>query len=332
MIIKHFVGGVAQDISNLVTHVTWSGNRLQVARKLQFRYIFEPRDANIKPHIVNLGETVQGFTSAADTVPVFQGNIYSIERNTQESEITVTAYDNLFILSKSKTTKKYTDMTAEDVTRAVCTEMGIKAGNLASTGVKMTFIAPEKTGYQIIMMAYTYASKKTGKKYHPVMNVDSLDVVEKGTLIDGFEANMFTNEENSTYRESIEAMVNRIMVTDEQGNFIRYEGNEDWIKKYSMIQNVYKSSPNRNTADEVKAMLKGPERLGTIELLGDYRVKSSYSIKITDLISQLTGQFFVKSDTHEFENGIHTMRLEIEFENMMNEEKGVTADGKNSKG
>lgn len=324
MILKH--GGT--DISNLVTRITWSGNRLQVARKLEFTYIFEPRDANIPVHIVNLGETVQGFTSVVDTVPVFQGNVYNIERNTQSSTITVTAYDNLFILSKSKTTKKYTDMTAEDITRSVCAEMGIKVGNLAVTGQKMTFIAQEKTGYQIIMMAYTQASKKTGKKYHPIMNVDSLDVIEKGTLLD-FTASQYVNEENSTYKESIENMVNRVMITDEQGNFIGYQGNEDWMKKYSMIQSVYKKSPNRNTDEEVKAMLKGVERSGTIELLGDYTVKSSYSIKIDDLITNLTGQFFVKSDTHEFENGIHTMRLEIEFENMMNE---VKTSGTNSKG
>lgn len=324
MILKH--GGT--DISNLVTRITWSGNRLQVARKLEFTYIFEPRDTNIPAHIVNLGETVQGFTSVVDTVPVFQGNVYNIERNTQSSTITVTAYDNLFILSKSKTTKKYTDMTAEDITRSVCAEMGIKVGNLAVTGQKMTFIAQEKTGYQIIMMAYTQASKKTGKKYHPIMNVDSLDVIEKGTLLD-FTASQYVNEENSTYKESIENMVNRVMITDEQGNFIGYQGNEDWMKKYSMIQSVYKKSPNRNTDEEVKAMLKGVERSGTIELLGDYTVKSSYSIKIDDLITNLTGQFYVKSDTHEFENGIHTMRLEIEFENMMNE---VKTSGTNSKG
>lgn len=323
MIIKH--GGT--DISNLVTRVTWSGNRLQVARKLEFTYIFEPRDTNIPAHIVNLGETVQGFTSVVDTVPVFQGNVYNIERNTQSSTITVTAYDNLFILSKSKTTKKYTDMTAEDITRSVCAEMGILVGNLATTGQKITLIAQEKTGYQIIMMAYTQASKKTGKKYHPVMNVDKLDVIEKGTLIE-FTASQYVNEENSTYKESIENMVNRVMITDEQGNFIGYQGNEDWMKKYSMIQSVYKKSPNRNTDEEVKAMLKGVERSGTIELLGDYGVKSSYSIKIDDLITNLTGQFYVKSDSHEFENGIHTMRLEIEFENMMNEVK----TNENSKG
>lgn len=326
MIIKHH----GKDISNLVSRITWSGDRLQVARKLIFSYVFEPRDPNIDPVIINCGETIQGFQSVTDEVPVFQGNVYRVERDTNSSLITVTCYDNLFILSKSKTTKKYTDMTAEDITRSVCAEFGIKVGKLAETGYKFTYIMTEKTGYQIIMTAYTEASKKTGKKYHPIMNVDALDVVEKGTLIEGYTASQYTNEENSVYRESIENMVNRVMVTDEQGNFLRYESNDEWIEKYSMIQAVYKSSANKNTQEEVKAMFKGVERSGTIELLGDYRVQASYSIAIDDLISQLTGKFYVKSDTHEFENGIHKMRLEIEFENMMNEEKANDRENTNS--
>ena len=330
MIIKHITGGKPEDISYLVERVTWSGNRLQVARKLEFKYVMEPRDPNVPVHIINLGETVQGYASIVDTVPVFQGNVYSISRTVNASEVVITAYDNLFILSKSKTTKKYTNMTAEDITRSVCAEMGIKVGTLAPTGVKMTLIMAEKTGYQIIMAAYTQASKKTGKKYHPIMNVDKLDVVEKGTLINDFTASQYLNETNSTYKESIENMVNRIMVTDEQGNLIRYDTKPEWISKYSMIQNVYKTSQNKNTQEEDNAMFKGPERSGTIELLGDYRVKSSYSIAINDLISQLTGQFFVKSDVHEFENGQHSMRLEIEFENIMNEEKGEKGSGTNS--
>lgn len=324
MIIKH----KGNDLSGLVEKSTWSGSRLQVARKLIFEYVFDPRDPNVPQHVMNLGETVQGFSETDTTKPVFQGNIYKIERVTQAGKITVTAYDNLFILTKSKSTRKFTNMTAEDIASAVCAEMGIKVGSLAKTGVKMTFVAADKTGYQMIMMAYTQASKKNKKKYHPVMNVDKLDVVEKGTLIGDFEANQFVNEEDSTYSESIENMINTVKVTDEQGNLKSYERNAEWVSKYSMIMATYKSNPNRNAQEEVKALMKGPERTGTIDLLGDYRVVSSYSIKIIDMIAQLTGQFYVKSDTHTFENGQHTMRLEIEFENTMNEEKGGDDDGR----
>lgn len=324
MIIKH----KGNDLFGLVEKSTWSGSRLQVARKLIFEYVFDPRDPNVPQHVMNLGETVQGFSETDTTKPVFQGNIYKIERVTQAGKITVTAYDNLFILTKSKSTRKFTNMTAEDIASAVCAEMGIKVGSLAKTGVKMTFVAADKTGYQMIMMAYTQASKKNKKKYHPVMNVDKLDVVEKGTFIGDFEANQFVNEEDSTYSESIENMINTVKVTDEQGNLKSYERNAEWVSKYSMIMATYKSNPNRNAQEEVKALMKGPERTGTIDLLGDYRVVSSYSIKIIDMIAQLTGQFYVKSDTHTFENGQHTMRLEIEFENTMNEEKGGDDDGR----
>ncbi len=60
---------------------------------------------------------------------------------------------------------------------------------------------------------------------------------------------------------------------------------------------------------------------GVIDCLGDYDALSSYSVEIKDVITQLSGQFWIKSDTHKFENGQHTMKLEIEFENLMTKEK-----------
>ena len=47
---------------------------------------------------------------------------------------------------------------------------------------------------------------------------------------------------------------------------------------------------------------------------------SSYSIKISDSIANLTGQFWVKSDHHSFVEGVHTMKVELEFENLMDEQ------------
>ena len=98
-----------------------------------------------------------------------------------------------------------------------------------------------------------------------------------------------------------------------------YKRNEEWINKYSMIQDVYKTDPNKDTNKEVEAMLKGPDRSGSLTLIGDYRVKSSYSIEIRDSLN--AGKFWIKSDVHTFQNGNHMMKIELEFENMMNEEK-----------
>lgn len=320
MIIKHMGGGgIEHDLSPLITKQTWSGSRLQVARKLEFTYIQDSRDPLWPVYPLTLGHTIRAYDE--EGILRFQGNIYSLERKTSDSTISVLCYDNLFILSKSKTTRKFTNMTAEAITEAVCREMGIKVGNLAKTDAPITFIAPEKTGYQIIMTAYTMASKKTGKKYHPMMNGDSLDIIEKGSLIEGLTIDDSQNTTDSSYKESIENMVNRVMVTDEQGNLLRYDSNDEDIKKYSMIQTVYKTNPNHNADEDIKALFKSVERTGTLDVLGDYRAISSYSVAIRDIISELSGQFWILSDTHTFESGQHMMKLELEFENMMNEEK-----------
>ena len=158
MIIKH-IGAVEKDITHLVNSATWSGSRIQAARKLEFAYTQEPRDPNFPAYAMGIGETVKAYSEDGELQ--FVGNIYATERKTSASAITVTCYDNLFVLSKSKTTRKFTNMTAEDITKAVCKEMGIKVGNLAETNEKMTFIANNKSGYQIIVMAYTEAVSYT---------------------------------------------------------------------------------------------------------------------------------------------------------------------------
>nr|DAU96148.1 MAG TPA: 43 kDa tail protein [Caudoviricetes sp.] len=316
------------DLSTLTMgKITWEGSRLQVARRLEFQYAQDARDPNLANYVINCGETIYGYDE--DGTLQFQGNVYAVEKDVQASSVKVLAYDNLFILTRSKTTRKFSDVKAEDITRSVCQEMGIKVGSLAETGIKVSFIAQDKTGYQIIMMAYTEAAAKLNARkkkedpdavFHPIMNGDKLDVVKKGTLIEGFEANQYANIMNSRYKESIEKVINKIMLTDQQGNVVGYESQDDSIKKYSMVQAVYKQNPNQSVREQVEKIFHGPDRTGVLEMLGDYRAKASYSIKINDILPEMTGKFWIKSDSHSFENGTHTMKLEIEFENLMNKE------------
>lgn len=314
MVIKH----KDNNISQLVGQINWSGSRLQVARRLRFDYKQDVRDPNLPNYIINNGETVYGYTEAGRLV--FLGNVYKVEKDTDSSTVTVLAYDHLWVLTRSKTTKKYKNANPADIAKGICGELGVKVGSILDPGVNVSFIATAKTGYQIIMAAYTEASKKTGKKYHPIMDGDSLAIVERGTMIAEFEANDKLNVSSSRYSESIEQIVNQVLVTDEQGNSVTVEKDSDSISKYSMFQEVYKNSKNDNNAENIKKLLEKakPDRSGSLQVLGDYRAVSPYSIKVTD--SLFTGKFWIKSDTHTFQDGVHTMRLEIEFEELMNEE------------
>lgn len=315
MIIKH----KNNDLSPLIYKVSWSGSRLQVARRLQFDYLQDARDPNLSNYVINNGETVYGYTE--DGRLVFQGNVYKIDKDTQASRITVLAYDNLWVMTRSKTTKKYKNASPVDIVKGLCGELGVKAGNIIDPGVKVSFIASAKTGYQIIMAAYTEASKQTSKKYHPIMNGDALDIVERGTMIADYTADDRINLVNSRYSESIEKIVNQVLVTDEQGNTVSTEKDADSIKSYSMFQEVYRNSKNEDNAANIKKLLEKskPDRTGSLEATGDYRAVAPYSIEVHDNL--FTGKFWVKSDDHSFQDGVHTMRLELEFEELMNEEK-----------
>lgn len=303
------------DISHLLTACTWSGSREQAARKLDFTFIQDDRDALIPGVEVDNGMTVYGGDEEGNVV--FVGNIYNLERDRKNSTVKIIAFDNLFILNKSKTTRKFTDALPEEITVKVCAEMGILTGDIVSTGEKVSFIANAKTGYQIIMAAYTEASKKNNKKYQCLMNQNRLDVIEKGTLLD-FELDSAKNMSESIYKESIENIVNRVMVVDEAGNGGEIISDDESIGKYSMVQAVYRQNKEKDTATEAKALFKKPEREGQITALGDYSVISGYSVTIRDTFFK--GQFWVKSDTHTFKNGVHEMKLTLEFENLMTEE------------
>jgi hypothetical protein len=313
------------DISHLLTKCVWSGSRLQVARRLQFDFVQDDRDPNIPVIDIDNGYTVQGCDDKGNIV--FVGNIYRLERNRKEGRVSVTALDHLHVLGVSKTTRKFNNIPPEAITKQICQEMGVLPGKIAETGTNVSFIANGKTGYQIIQAAYFEASKTTKKKYHPIMDGAKLNVIEKGELIkdeetkENYTADSSTNMTDSVYRESIEKLINQVLVVDDKGNTVSTQRDEDSIKKYSMFQSIYKTDPKKDTQTEVKDLMEKnkPDRGGYITVLGDYRVKSSYSIIVKD--SLFKGQFWVKADTHTFIDGKHEMKLELEFENTMNEEK-----------
>ena len=175
-----------KDISNLISTLTWSGSRLQAARKLEFDYVQDDRDANIPQIVINNGETVFGYDDVGSLV--FRGNVFDVEKDRKRGNVHIVAFDNLFILTKSRTTRKFTNVTPEAVAAAICTELGIKPGNFAETNTPVTFIADNKTGYEIIMMAYTEAAKTTKQKYFPIMageQGDQLDIILKGSFMSG---------------------------------------------------------------------------------------------------------------------------------------------------
>lgn len=298
----------------LLISCTWSGSRTQAARRLQFTFVQDDRDPRIPAVDVECGYTVVGGDDDGNLV--FQGNVYNVERDRAAGTVKVLAYDNLFILNRSKVTRKYSDALPENIAAEICNALGVRAGDLAQTGTPVSFIANGKTGYQVIMAAYTEAKKKTGAIYQAVMDGDALDVIEKGSLC-GVTLNAVANMTGSEYRESIEELVNCVQITDEAGNVGELISDDASIERYSMFLDVLRTQPNRDMRAEAIALLKQPEREGVVTALNNYHAVSGRSLIVKDAF--FSGKFFIKSDTHTFDGGAHTMRLVLEFENLMTE-------------
>ena len=95
------------DISNLIKSVRWSGDKTQCARKLEFTFVCDDRDENIPNVEVASGNVIYGADDDGELV--FIGKVYQIERDRKQSEVTIIAYDNAFVINKSKTTRKFSD-------------------------------------------------------------------------------------------------------------------------------------------------------------------------------------------------------------------------------
>ena len=310
------IAATRQDISRLVRSVTWSGSRINVARKLEVDFTQDDRDPQCPVIDFDNGYTV--IATDENGNQFFEGNIYRYKRSRAESNVHFICFDHLHVMKVSTMTKEYKNAEPSDIAREMCSQLGVIPGNIAQAGVSVSFIANNKSGYQIIMMAYTEANKKNEKLYLPIMNGSKLDVIEKGTLIENFALVSRTNMKNSEYEESIEKLINQVAILDEQGNIISYERQDDSIQKYSMFQTVLKTDPNKDMKQEVDAIFKNNkiERSGYITAIGDYRAISSYSVQVTDGL--FNGKFWIKQDTHIFKEGQHEMKLELEFENEMN--------------
>lgn len=313
------IADTRQDISRLVRAVTWSGSRINVARKLEVDFTQDDRDPQCP--VINFDNGYTVIATDENGNSFFEGNIYRYKRSRAESNVHFICFDHLHVMKVSSMTKEYKNALPEDIAREMCQQLGVMAGDIAATGVPVSFLANNKSGYQIIMMAYSEANKKNEKLYQPIMNGAKLDVIEKGTLIENLMLDSRINMSDSEYEESIEKLINQVALSDEQGNIISYESQSESIQKYSMFQTVLKTDPNKDMKKEVEAIFKNHkvERSGYITAIGDYRAISSYSIQVTDGL--FNGQFWIKQDTHTFKEGCHEMKLELEFENEMNIEE-----------
>lgn len=305
-----------KDISQLVSSMSWSGGINQAARKLDFNIATSPHDFYLPKVYVELGNMIKLLND--DDSELFTGYVFYKDIGHQSTEMKVTAYDGLRYF-RSEVSYNFTNITAEDITKRICNDLGVQIGTLEPTNIPLSKIYMKKKAFDVLKDAYKNASDQNDIEYVIKMIDSKLNTIKKGSKAINYILDNASNLSDSNYSESIENMVNKVLITDEKGNKIGEVSNSDWLSNYGVLQKVYKQEKNKDSNTIATNMLKGIDRKGSVSALGNVEAITGNAIKIKEKYTGTTGLFYIDNDVHTFQDGQHTMKLVLNFQNMIDD-------------
>ena len=304
--LKIYVNG--KEFKNIFTRVIWSGTIHGTARKLEVEYLGDI--------ITNIGDEI---VFSYEDEKLFFGKIFFHSKKGETEIKSFYAYDNSIYLNKNNFVKNFFRKKPSEILKEICGELNLKVGKIPLDEVTCTYPAIDRSGYEIILNAYTIQHRKNKKIYSIVSNDKAIDIVEQGTYADV----LLTSADNistSSYEESIENMINQIViykVEKEKQQILNKVENVEDKKKFGLFQQVMQYEKDVDNIANAKDMLKSVEKSARLYCLGNILIQAGYNIGIQEPHTGLVGSFLVKSDTHIFEGETHFCNLELSFENVM---------------
>ncbi len=304
-----------KDITQFTSSVTWSGSVRQASRQIETAILNSPLDKNVADLNLKPGDRLLLYE---DNYLLINAMIYSRGRVSEQGAVTYSGYDDLNRLCKSKGYYNFKNTTPEKITKIICNDLKVATGNIVESKIPIKkLICDGDSYYNIIMKAYTKAYQSNGKKYMPLMANRKLSVIEKGEIIDNFYLSDKENITGSSYSESLDSMVNLVKIYDDKGKQIGEVKNSGQISAYGIFQDIYTKEEGVNATTAANNMLRGISKEASVEAVGNINCISGYGVKIKDTLTGLTGIFWIDCDSHTWQNGIHTMSLDLTFKNLM---------------
>lgn len=336
MVVKNRKGEIL-DISQLVTSITIQGDYKQGARRLDCSYLASSKDNNIPVAEIKEYDSIYFYN---ENKLVFTGTIYELSKDSSTNEMTFYAYDNGIVLLKIKDTFNFNNVSITEIVNTIIKKYNIPCESFIKSDLKIDKIFFNQSLYDILMSIYTMLSKKTGKKYMIEWPNYKMKIVEKGQVVLDYGFVESENLINSSYTINLDNIVNRVIIVDENYNYVKEVRDEESMKLYATFQDAIKQSEGEDATELAKSRLQGVERKCTLSGFGDYTCITGRAVKVKDSYTGLVGLFYIDADTHKWENGTYTIDLELNFQNLMNEvdksevetEEGTTVSsgGKNS--
>lgn len=305
------------DITQMVSSGEWAGSVKEAGRTFDVKYINAPYDPNLKslPDIA-LGDYITVIDD--DDGELFFGRVTSREKSSSYGTLTACCIDDAQLLLKSEVSYSFTDKSPEEIAALVLSDLEFPYGDLASTGVTIeSYIADKISPYELIREVYEKAGETTGLSYWIGMEDRALTVTAMGAAVTTFIVSEGVNITSSSFSESTDSVINRVLILDSEGNRIGQIDDEDSQALYGMYQAIYEEEDDVDAETAAKAMLSGPEQsLSVTVTQADNSCTAGKGIYLYDTATGQTGLYWIKNDQHTFEGGQHTMTLELSFQEL----------------
>ena len=315
MLIKNRSGELL-DVTQLVSSVTIQGDYKQGARRLDCSYIASSIDNNIPNAVIQEYDHIFFYENGK---LIFNGCIYEISKDSSSNTMTFYAYDNGVVVLKNKATYNFNNKSVTEIVNTLVKKYDIPVENFVKSDLKIDKIFFNQSLYDILMSVYTILSKTTGKKYMIEWTTGKMNIVEKGKIVLEYGFNENENLINSSYTINIDNVINKVDIVDENYNYIKSVSDEESIKLYNVFKEFVKQGEGEDATELAKSKLQGVERKCTLSGFGDYTCITGRAVKVKDSYTGLVGLFYIDADTHKWENGLYTIDLELNFQNIMNE-------------
>lgn len=318
--------GGTYDITHAATRIEWSGSAQSAARQLSIDYINAPYD-NFNLPVIGTGDYLS-FSPAGEEV--FFGQIFGSEKSSVVGTITFTAYDWMKHLLESTGQYNFKNLPPETIAKMVCDDAGVPIRYLYPTGVNISsMLCDEMTLYDIIMAAYTKAHRITGDRYFPMIYKRGLGVYKTEWIVNGFVLSDTENLMEASIEETMDKLVNTVRVYDDKGAKIGEVVDANSLALFGIFQKIYKQEKDIDPGTAAKNLLNTlPAQTIKVKSIGDVNCLSCYFVKVSDVTTGLTGNYWISSDRHTWEGEAYTMELELTFDSIMEEVESTKEEEK----
>lgn len=315
MEVRWIKGTEEKNITDYVERITWEGSDSQTSRTVSITVAYDYYNG------VWLDISPGDLLWLRENGDLFIGVVTNRPRKGETGTVSHTAKDFMHYLLRSTGSYNFKKTMPEKVAKKVCADLMIQTGNLYETKKYLPKLLFESESYyNMIVKAYNSAAKKMSAKYPPAF-MPVMDMMKLSVIIKGQRSGIVLDGDNdimsAEYEEHSDNMVTRVKILNSSGKVTGTVENEEDIKRFGVYQSTYKKTGKENAKTAAKQLLTGLTKEAKVKAVGYIQCRAGYSVEVKDRASGLVGTFYIANDSHTWENGIHTMDLNLKYTNEM---------------